>query len=95
MVIETLRRYVGHTALRRPKGVRDPKTDIREQLPTRHLLPPRRKALKHALTKGLISHEEYAAGISEPNDQRVGDWPDDGPVARTPEEIEALMMDNQ
>ena len=90
MVIETLRRYVGHTEVRRSKGVRDLKTNIRAQLPTCHVLPPRRKALEHALIKGLISDEEYAAGISEPTHQ-PGDWPDDGPVASTPAEIEALM----
>ena len=59
---------IPHFGVRRVSAA--PKTDIREQLPTRHVLPPRRTALEQALTKGLISREEYAAGISEPNDQR-------------------------
>lgn len=62
-IIETLDRYVGQTIIVRPKGPTDPATQKRPQLGTRRRLPPRRKALEHALDVSLITDEEYESAL--------------------------------
>ena len=66
-IIETLERYAGNTANKRPKGLMDRTSGKRPQLPTVRILPPRHDALEHALKQGLITNEEYNSAL--PTDQ--------------------------
>jgi hypothetical protein len=62
-IIETVRKFVGQTEVRRPKGAWDPETDTRPQLPTCHELPPREAAVEYAWRQRLLTEEEYAAAF--------------------------------